>query len=122
LSAATFLSRGLCWGLVAGAAIGGVGGRLAMLVLRLTSDDSVRGVESDDGFVIGRFSSETIFLVVLAALLGAIGGLVYLLVREWLPRNWRAVAFGSLRNCCGSSIISPDGVDFTVLSPLGWPS
>ena len=119
LSAATFLSRGLCWGLVAGAAIGGVGGRLAMLVLRLTSDDSVRGAESDDGFVIGRFSSETIFLVVLAALLGAIGGLVYLLVREWLPRNWRAVAFGVLcATVVGSSIISPDGVDFTVLSPL----
>jgi hypothetical protein len=90
-----------------------------MLVLRLTSDDSVRGAESDDGFVIGRFSSETIFLVVLAALLGAIGGLVYLLVREWLPRNWRAVAFGVLcATVVGSSIISPDGVDFTVLSPL----
>jgi hypothetical protein len=89
-----------------------------MLVLRLTSDDSVRGVKSDDGFVIGRFSSETTFLVVLAALLGAIGGLVYLLVREWLPRNWRAVAFGLLcATVIGSSIISPDGVDFTALSP-----
>ena len=119
LGAATFLSRGLCWGLVAGAAIGGVGGRLAMLVLRLTSDDSVRGVKSDDGFVIGRFSSETIFLVVLAALLGAIGGLVYLLVREWLPGNWRAVAFGVLcATVMGSSIISSDGTDFTALSPL----
>jgi hypothetical protein len=90
-----------------------------MLVLRLTSDDSVRGVESDDGFVIGRFSSETIFLVAFAALLGAIGGLVYLLLRGWLPRNWRAVAFGVLcATVVGSSIISPDGVDFTVLSPL----
>src|SRR5258708_6692212 len=53
--AATFLSRGLRWGLVAGAIIGGLGGRLAMLVLRLTSNGSVRGVKTSDGFVIGRF-------------------------------------------------------------------
>jgi hypothetical protein len=119
LGAATYLSRGLCWGLVAGAAVGGVGGRLAMLVLRLTSADSVRGVKSDDGFVIGRFSTETFFLVVIAAMLGAIGGLVYLLVREWVPSHWRAVAFGALcATVMGSVIISPDGTDFTELSPL----
>jgi hypothetical protein len=94
--AATFLSRGLRWGLVTGAVIGGLGGRLAMLVLRLTSDGSLHGVKTNDGFVIGRFSRETLFLVVFAAQLGAVGGLVYLLIREWLPRNWRAAAFGVL--------------------------
>jgi hypothetical protein len=119
LGAATFLSRGFSWGLVAGAAIGGVCGRLAMLLLRLTSDGSLRGVKTDDDFVIGRFSTETIFLVVLAALLGAVGGLLYLLVREWIPRNWRAAVFGALcATTVGSAVISPGGVDFTALSPM----
>jgi hypothetical protein len=117
--AATFLSRGLRWGLVTGAVIGGLGGRLAMLVLRLTSDGSLHGVKTNDGFVIGRFSRETLFLVVFAAQLGAVGGLVYLLIREWLPRNWRAAAFGVLcATMVGAAIISPDGADFTLLSPL----
>jgi hypothetical protein len=119
IQGATFLSRGVRWGLLCGAAIGGVGGRVAMLVLRLTSDDSVIGVKSDDDFVIGRFSAETIFLVLLAAALGAVGGLIYLLAREWLPRHGRAVMFGLLcATVMGSAIISPDGVDFTRLSPL----
>jgi hypothetical protein len=40
-----------------------VGGRLAMLLLRLTSDPVLRGVSTDDGFTIGRFSAQTIFLL-----------------------------------------------------------
>ena len=41
-------------GIPLGVLVGGIVGRVAMLVLRLTSPDSVRGVESDDGFTIGR--------------------------------------------------------------------
>ena len=90
-----------------------------MLILRLTSDDSVIGIKSDDDFVIGRFSAQTIFLLAIAAVLGAAGGFVYLLVREWLPRRGRPVAFGLLcAAVVGAAIISPDGVDFTALSPL----
>src|SRR5439155_915438 len=88
-------SRGALWGLLCGAVVGGIGGRVAMLILRLTSNDSVIGIKSDDDFVIGRFSTETIFLLVIAAVLGAAGGFVYLLAREWLPRRGRA-AVGAL--------------------------
>ena len=40
-------------GAISGAVIGGLGGRLVMRILLLTSDDTVRGVTSDDGFEIG---------------------------------------------------------------------
>ena len=46
-------------GAVAGLAIGGVGGRLAMLLLRLTSDPSLRGLPTDDDFTIGVISSQS---------------------------------------------------------------
>ncbi len=115
----TFLSEGLLPGMLAGALIGGIGGRLAMLLLRLLSDDSLHGMETDDGFTIGAFTGATLFLVVLTTLLGAVGGLVYLCVREWLPRRWRAVLFGLLGATVGGSLaIRPNGLDFTLLSPL----
>jgi len=44
---------GAASGAIAGALVGGIGGRLAMLLLRLTSPDAVTGMISDDGFEIG---------------------------------------------------------------------
>jgi hypothetical protein len=46
-------------GFLAGVLIGGVGGRLAMLALRLTSGPSLHGVSTDDGFTIGRVSLQS---------------------------------------------------------------
>ena len=106
-------------GLLAGFLVGGVGGRLAMLLLRLTSSDGVRGIESDDGFTIGRFSTETIFLVAATTLVGSALALVYFVVRRWLPARLRplqaAVFFGLVG---GALVIEPHGVDFTLLDPL----
>jgi hypothetical protein len=115
---ATFVGRGMLAGLVCGALIGGVGGRLAMLLLRLTSDVFVRGLESDDGFTIGAVTAATFFLIFLTALLGALGGLLYLVVRGWLPPRWRPLVFGLLGATVGGAlVIVPDGVDFTLLEP-----
>ena len=50
------LSVAMAAGLACGAVVGGVGGRLAMFLLRLTSDAALRGIKTDDDFVIGRFS------------------------------------------------------------------
>ncbi len=69
------LASGVLSGFVCGVVIGGVGGRLAMLLLRLTSDPTLRGVQTDDGFTIGRFSAETLFLLGVTAGLGILGGL-----------------------------------------------
>ena len=119
LASARRLSAGVIGGLAMGALIGGVGGRLAMFVLRLTSDPSLHGLKTDDGFTIGRFSGETLFLVIATAALGIIGGLVYLAVRPWWPDRWRAALTGVFGGIVGGALfISPDGLDFTLLDPL----
>ena len=119
---ARFLVRwvllGLAAGAVGGAIAGGIGGRLAMFVLRLTSPDAVRGVTSDDGFTIGRFTTSTFALVVLTALLGSGVGLAYVAVRGFLPAKARVPLWaGTGAIVGGAMLVHSDGVDFTVLEP-----
>ena len=108
-------------GIPTGVLVAGVGSRLAMLVLRLTSPDSVVGVTSDDGFEIGRFTlGGTYNLLVLGAVVGVIGAAAYRAVRPWLlgPAWFRrcTVAAGS-GAVVGSMLIHADGIDFRVLKP-----
>ena len=110
---------------VAGVAVGvvliGVGSRLAMLVLRLTSPDRARGVTSDDGFTIGEVSlGGTYNLLNLGAAVGLVGAFAYRLVAPWLigpswfRRSTTGLAAGAV---AGSMLIHADGVDFTLLQP-----
>jgi len=102
-----------------GAIVGGVGGRLAMLVLRLTSDPSLSGAKTDDGFIIGRFSGDSLFLLIFTTGLGVLGGILYLAVRSWLPERWRAALTGVFGGVVGGALfIRPGGLDFTLLDPL----
>ncbi len=108
-------------GISLGVLVGGVGGRLAMLVLRLTSPDSVRGIESDDGFTIGRFTfGGTYNLLLLGAVLGVLGVAVaravgpWLLGPRWLRRLTAALGAGAV---VGAVLLHDDGVDFHVLRP-----
>lgn len=115
------LSAATWYGAIVGALIGGIGGRIAMRILFLTSPDKVKGVESDDGFIIGRFDAvSTLNLVLFGALIGLAGGLMYLTIRKWLPDQTRqrsaTVASGAAM-VVGSAIIHAEGVDFTLLSP-----
>lgn len=80
-----WLATGALSGLVCGALVGGLAGRLAMLVLRLTSDPSLRGLKTDDDFVIGAITPATLFLLFSTAAFGMFGGAVYLALRGWLP-------------------------------------
>jgi hypothetical protein len=119
LASARRVSAGVVGGLATGALIGGIGGRLAMFVLRLTSEPPLHGLETDDGFTIGRFSGQTLFLVIATAALGVIAGLVYLAVRAWLPERWRAALTGVFGGIVGGALfIRPGGLDFTLLDPL----
>lgn len=106
-------------GMIAGFAVGGIGGRLAMFVLRVTSDERVVGIQSDDDFTIGQISSASVFLILATTLVGTLLAFGYLLVRRWLPEGRRplqaALFFGLVG---GAAVIKPDGVDFTRLSPL----
>ena len=108
-------------GLLAGVVWGGVGGRLAMRVLVLTSDERVRGLTSDDGFEIGVVSASTIVLLIFTAVLGTIGGFAYGLLRvllrgpTWLVAIAVAIAVASGE---GALFVTADGIDFQVLEPL----
>jgi hypothetical protein len=104
-----------------GAVVGGIGGRLAMFALRLTSDPSLQGMKTDDGFIIGRFSGETLFLLLFTSILGVLGGILYIAVRSWLPERGRAPLAGVFGGVVGGAIlIRPDGLDFTRLDPLSF--
>ena len=116
---AYWLSLGAAAGGLGGAIIGGIGGRLAMLLLRFTSDDSVRGIESDDGFIMGRFSFfDTVQLVAVTVIMGAVVGLIVVAGRPFFPKRGMPFAWALAGAITGGAIlISPDGVDFTLLEP-----
>jgi len=90
-----------------------------MLLLRLTSPSALRGVLTDDGFTIGRVSTETLFLLGVTAALGIAGGILYVVVRRWIPLGWRVPAMTMFFGLVGGGgIVGPDGRDFSALSPL----
>jgi hypothetical protein len=105
-------------GAFVGAVVGGIGGRLAMLVLRLGSSDAVLGVQTDDGFEIGVFTTSSFFLLMVAAGLGGAAGLAYLVFRSGLPRRGRAAVWGVfLGAVSGASNLKPGSLDFSILDP-----
>ena len=109
---------GAASGAIAGALVGGVGGRLAMLLLRLTSPDDVIGMISDDGFEIGVFSFDTAQLVLAMAMLGGINGVLYAALRGAIPRKLRLPLWSVFAAALGgASIVHDDGVDFAFLEP-----
>jgi hypothetical protein len=112
-SVAIAAAAGLVWG--------GIGGRIAMRVVFLTSDDQVRGVPSDDGFEIGTFSGATIFLLIFTTILGGMAGFGVGIIRMFTSGpTWDVVIGTSLSTAsfAGASIVHTDGVDFRVLDPL----
>ena len=109
---------GTAAGTLAGFVVGGVGGRLAMLLLRLTSPDDVLGLTSDDGFEIGVVSADTVQLLLAMAMLGGINGVVYAAVRTALPERVRLPLWVALAvTLGGATIVHEDGIDFTLLEP-----
>jgi hypothetical protein len=109
----------LAAGALAGAIVGGVGGRLAMLLLRLTSPESVTGMTTDDGFEIGVFTADTLNLVAGMTMFGGVNGALYAMLRRGIPSRLRLplwTMFGAVLG--GATIVHDDGVDFTVLEPL----
>lgn len=107
-------------GALSGLLVGGIGGRLAMMLLaRLTPE--TEGLLSDDGFVIGQLTvSGTLSLFVITVVLGVLGGGIYLVVRDLMigPR-WFQILSISLGPAVvvGAILVHPEGVDFTFLRP-----
>ena len=108
-------------GIATGVVVAGIGSRLAMMALRLTSHERVIGIQSDDDFTIGRFTFfGTYNLLVLGAAFGVIGAALYQWVRPWLigPRWFRYLTVGiACGAVVGSMLIHADGIDFRALTP-----
>ena len=108
-------------GAAAGLVWGGFGGRIAMRVVFLTSNERVRGVMSDDGFEIGTISGASMFLLIFAAILGGMAGFGVGIIRMVTAGPTWAVAIGTslaAASFAGAGIVHTDGVDFRLLDPL----
>lgn len=105
---------------VLGLLVGGVVGRLAMMLLARLNPLAT-GVTSDDGFRIGQFSTaDTMNLLLVGTVLGVVGAGVYAVVRGLRigPRWFQVLSIGGgPAVVVGSMIVHPDGVDFQLLGP-----
>ena len=102
-----------------GGLVGGIGGRLVMFVLRLTSPENLRGIETDDGAIIGDFTFDgTLFLAMFVAALGGLYGGLYGLLRSFITPSWRIALSAVLVGLVGGALlIHDDGIDFSLLRP-----
>jgi hypothetical protein len=111
-------------GLVTAFVVGGLGGRLVMRILSITSPVA-HGAITDNGNRVNELtSSGTLSLVLFVTLFGAVGGWMYVLVRRWLPgRGWkRALAYGVWLLAVSSPLlIDPGNKDFAILGPPPLP-
>jgi len=107
-------------GALLGLVVGGIGGRLAMMLLARLNPEAT-GVISDDGFTIGQFTvSDTLNLLFFATLLGVVGAGVYALLRGLRigPRWFQVLSIGAgPAVVVGAMIVHTDGVDFQLLKP-----
>lgn len=119
--AAVIRAVGVCVlaGIVAGALIGGVGGRVAMRVsgaMYERAHPDVPAITSSSDEPVGQLSLDgTLSLIFEAGLFfGIAGGLAYLLVRPWLPRRVpaRGLVFAAMLLALGSVVIDKDNPDF----------
>jgi hypothetical protein len=113
------LTAGTIAGIVAAFVAGGVGGRLVMRILAITSGPAARGAITENGNGVGELTAGgTIGLVLFATLFGSIGGLAYVAVRRWLPRRHRAIAYALFLTVITSPVlINPGNKDFRIFGP-----
>jgi hypothetical protein len=110
-------------GLAAGVLTAGLGGRLMMRILAATSDDRVQGLTTEADETIGEITvSGTISVVVFVGVAsGLLGGLVYVIIRRWLPGSARraGLVLGGLAIGLAPLIdaLDSDSADFFLLDP-----
>ena len=103
-------------GMLSGAMVGGLGGRIAMRVTGFVGGPAVAGVFTTNGNRVGDITvGGTIGVLIVGIALGVLGGLVYAAVEPWLRRfrPWHGVAFGVfLLVAAGIAVLDPDNSDF----------
>lgn len=103
-------------GAILGFLVGGVGGRLAMMLLARLNPEAT-GVTSDDGFVMGQLTLQTLNLVLVTTMLGVLGGGIYFVLRGLMigPRWFQVLSISAgAAVVVGGVVVHVDGVDFTL--------
>ncbi|MGW5669542.1 hypothetical protein [Micromonospora sp. NPDC003776] len=105
-------------GALLGVLVGGVGGRLAMMLLARLNPH-LSGLTSDDGFTMGRFTvANTLQLLGTGLQFGLLGVAFYAVLRALMigPRWFQVLTIGGgPAIVVGAVIVHPDGLDFTLL-------
>lgn len=107
-------------GVILGLVVGGIGGRLAMLLLARLNPDAT-GVTSDDGFEMGQLTLSTFSLLAAGASIGLLGAGFYALLRCLAigPRWFQVASFGvGPAVVVGEMLVHTSGIDFRLLDPL----
>jgi hypothetical protein len=117
------IARGGFAGLIAGVLVGGVGGRIVMGIAAAMSPDAV-GLRTENGELIGRFTIEGTFaLIVFGGLsASALGAVTWVIVSPWVPGAGlrRALVMMPIAVAIGSFLlVESTNSDFLILSPLG---
>ena len=106
------LATGAVAGLLAGAVALGLGLRLAMRIAGFLTEPARRGALTEAGNRVGEITvGGTISLLVVGAVLGSLGGIVYMIVRPWLPwAGWRrGLLFGVMLFAVGGQELFEHG-------------
>ncbi len=120
LAACRLIAIGVMAGFAAGF-IAGLWVRIAMRLAGMLTVDRNRGLLTENDAVVGQFTlGGTVFLAMFAGMIGVAGGLLYVAVRTWLPRNgWpRAFGYGALLLAVfGFIVMDPGNPDYRVFGP-----
>lgn len=120
-----YVTIGLTASLASGIVMIGIGGRLAMRLLAITAGDAAQGRITEADQVVGEitFDGTIGFILFFGLVSGFLLGMVYMLIRRWLPRGrWGGVAYASLLLiffATRSDPLRPDNPDFDIVGP-GW--
>jgi len=120
-----YLAVAVISGVSAGVCMAGAGGRLAMRLLASTAGDEAQGRETEADEIVGRISAGgTVTFIAFAALIfGLATGVLYMLVRHWLPSGrLSGLVFGALLLAVGATRVEPlraANPDFDLVGP-GW--
>lgn len=120
-----YLAVAVASGVGAGLFVAGAGGRLVMRLLAATAGGAAQGRETEAEEIVGRISTGgTVNFIVFAALVfGLATGVLYLLIRRWLPGGrLGGLVYGALLLVVLATRLEPlraDNPDFDIVGP-GW--
>lgn len=106
------LATGAVAGLLGGAFALGLGLRVAMRIAGLLTEPAQRGALTEAGNRVGEITiGGSVSLLVVGAVLGSLGGIVYMIVRPWLPwAGWRrGLLFGVMLFAVGGQELFEHG-------------